>query len=479
MKKIKTAPLVLINMGVIAALYNLPTMALMGWSSVTYYLIAILLYFIPYTLIVSEISSSYPKESGIYLWIRDAYGPRVGFIAIYLQWFQNLIWFPTILSFITSGMSEIINPQLAHSKIYNMLTTILFYWVLTFTNIFGVRVVSIVSSIGSVLGIAVPGVLLIGGGLLLLFQGQSHLPPFEASLLAVRFDEFKNLAFLVGVVSSLSGLEISCAFGKNIHEPHKTLPRAVFISSILALVLCTLGSLAIASILPQKSIDINNGVSQAIAEVLRSYDLEFLAKVAVFCVILGGISAANIWVSGPSFGLSQAAEDGCIPLKLARVNKNGISLHSLALQGIIISLFCAAFLLLPSVGAAYWILTVISAQVYLIMYFILFLAAKKLRRTRTGYKYKIGTKYATYFLGDVGKYSCLLFIFLGFLEPAGIDSKNSSSMTRVLLQILIVAVCVLVPWFTSGYYRKKFIKRKETEEGGNPRASQLWEAKSP
>ena len=42
------------------------------------------------------------------------------------------------------------------------------------------------------------------------------------------------------------------------------------------------------------------------------------------------------------------------------------------------------YALIPDVSSAYWIFSVITTQVYLIMYLLMFVAAVRLRRKRSG-----------------------------------------------------------------------------------------------
>ncbi|MDP8249194.1 MAG: amino acid permease [Candidatus Tritonobacter lacicola] len=94
--------LAMMNVAVICTLRGLPMMAEEGFSLIFYYLVTVLVFLIPVSLISAELATGWPPHGpgGVYIWVREAFGERLGFVAIWLQWIQNVIWFPTVLSFI-------------------------------------------------------------------------------------------------------------------------------------------------------------------------------------------------------------------------------------------------------------------------------------------------------------------------------------------------------------------------------------------
>jgi len=51
----------------------------------------ILLFLIPAGLVAAELGTSWRRDGGVYVWVSEAFGPRAGFVATWLQWFQNVI----------------------------------------------------------------------------------------------------------------------------------------------------------------------------------------------------------------------------------------------------------------------------------------------------------------------------------------------------------------------------------------------------
>ena len=107
-------------------------------------------FLIPVAFISAELATGWPPKGpgGTYICVREALGERWGFVAIWMQWSENVIWFPTVLSFIGATIAYIFMPSLADNKLY-MLTTILFiYWAGTFANSHGIKTWAWISTLG-------------------------------------------------------------------------------------------------------------------------------------------------------------------------------------------------------------------------------------------------------------------------------------------------------------------------------------------
>ncbi len=97
--------LVMINVIAIDSLRNLPTNADNGLTILLFYLIAAAIFLVPSVLVTAELATHRPKTGGVYVWVREAFGPQWGFFTIWLQWIYNVFWYPTILSFIAVNIA--------------------------------------------------------------------------------------------------------------------------------------------------------------------------------------------------------------------------------------------------------------------------------------------------------------------------------------------------------------------------------------
>ena len=89
--------LVLFNLVAVIGITWVATAAKAGPSSLTLWLLAALLFFIPQGLAVIQLSTSYPDEGGIYAWAKREFGEGHGFPCGWCYWINNVLYYPTLL----------------------------------------------------------------------------------------------------------------------------------------------------------------------------------------------------------------------------------------------------------------------------------------------------------------------------------------------------------------------------------------------
>ena len=91
--------LAMLNVAAVLSIRNLPSQAEYGWSIIFYITAASICFFLPSALVSAELASAWPEDGGVYQWVKEAFGPKWGFVAIAMQWVENLPWFPAVLTF--------------------------------------------------------------------------------------------------------------------------------------------------------------------------------------------------------------------------------------------------------------------------------------------------------------------------------------------------------------------------------------------
>lgn len=143
------------------SLRNLPSMAEYGWNIIFFLSAAAACFFIPSALVSAELASTYPQRGGVFIWVKEAFGPKLGFLAIFMEWFQNMPWYPAAVTFVATCIAYIFNPELASNRWYIFFTAIFLLWLSTFLNFRGMRLSVFLSNSGVVVGTIIPGFFLI------------------------------------------------------------------------------------------------------------------------------------------------------------------------------------------------------------------------------------------------------------------------------------------------------------------------------
>src|SRR5471030_22739 len=100
---------------VVTSLRGLPLLAKEEMTMFVYLAFTVIFYLIPASLISAELGGAFAdRRGGIYTWVGEAFGNRWGFLAIWLQWIQNVVWYPVALTFGAAAIAYTIGrPELA------------------------------------------------------------------------------------------------------------------------------------------------------------------------------------------------------------------------------------------------------------------------------------------------------------------------------------------------------------------------------
>lgn len=438
-------------MAAVIGIRNLPQMAEYGWASITFYLTAALFFFFPVSLVCAELASGWPKRGGVYIWVREAFGPRIGFLAIWMQWIACIPWYPAVLSFLAVTIAYTIDPALADNKIYLLVVILAFIWISTAANFLDMKISGWISSGGVLLGSILPALLIIGLGFAWPFLGNETEISLLPSQLMPDID-IGNVVFFAGVVLALSGMELSASSVTDVINPRRNYPRAIFISGAVILFISCLGSLSIAFIIPKEDLSLVAGIMPAVEVFFEQFGQSWAVPYIALLIVIGTIALVNTWFLAPLKGLLETARYGSLPKFCLGSNRYGAPSTMLIVQAVLTSVFSIIFLYVDDIGTSFWILSVLSIQLYIIMYFLIFLSVLKLRYTQPDIPrlYKIpGGKVGLWSLVLMGLSGSLYAFVVGFFPPAELNIGNPFAYGLFLIggMIILGSPPLIIYWY--------------------------------
>ncbi len=422
--KIGVLSLALLITGSVDSVRNMPTSALFGPQLLFFAVLGAIFFLIPIGLVSAEMVTTEGMHGGLYVWVKRALGRRAAFLAVWLQWINTLVWYPTILSFIAGSAAYLIDPALAQNKAYLVSVVLTVFWGLALVNLRGLKAAAMVASFCTFFGMVLPMLLIIVLGLYWAFKGlpmQVHMPELMKIPDLRHFDAWISLT---AIITSFLGMELATVHARDIDNPQKNFPRALLFSVIFILGTTVLGSLVIAWVLPQHDIHLVDGTMQVFTRFFQEYHMMWFLPVLAVALVIGSIGGMINWVISPTRGLLQAAEDGFLPRYFCKVNRHGAPSNLIIIQAVLVSLMCLAFVLMPSVNGSYWLLTDLSTQLYVMMYVLLFISAWvfKIKHPQVPAGFRVsknsrGTGIACF----TGLLGCLSALMVGFVPPSDID----------------------------------------------------------
>lgn len=433
--------LTMITVGSVDSIRNLPATALFGSQLIAFFILGALFFLIPTALVSAELASGWPKQGGIYIWVKEAFGKKTGFLAIWLQWIENVIWYPTILSFVAGTIGYLINPALAANPYFLWLVIVTAFWGATLINLRGMRSSAFFSSVCALSGLLLPMALIIGLGAAWIIGGNPLEVHFDSQSISPHWQDRSMWVSLTAIMMSFCGIEIATVHANDVDNPQRAFPRALVYSVVIILSTLILGSLAIAVVLPQHDINLVAGIMQAFDAFFSKYHLIWMMPIVALMLVMGGLGGVSNWIIAPTKGLLVAAEDGNLPKAFQKANQHGAPIMMLIGQAVVVTILSTLFLFMPSVNGSYWLLTALAAQLYMLMYLLMFAAAIKLRLTAAQHPraFRIpGGVPGLLFVAGIGMIGALVTLVVSFLPPEGINVGTVSRYEFTLISGLIL-----------------------------------------
>jgi putative glutamate/gamma-aminobutyrate antiporter len=425
--KLSVFSLMMINVAAVLSLRALPGMAEYGYTLISYLALTAVCFFLPSSLVSAELASAWKEDGGVYLWVKEAFGSKWGFVAVFMQWVENLPFFPAVLAFAASDIAYTVYPPLADNRIFVALVIWVTMWLATLLNFRDMKLSAFFSSTGAVIGTIIPGLLIIVLGVIYLGQGRPVQIAFSTPELLPDFGDPNQLMLIAAMLMSFLGMEMSAVHVNEVENPARNYPRAIFAACAIIMSLSLLGSLAIAFVIPADGVSLSAGVCQAFAELFKIHGLPFMTPIIAFLMAYGALAAVVTWMAGPAKGILEVAREGYLPSSWRRTNKYGMPTTILIVQAAFSSLLAVAVLFMPTVSSAFMLMSALAAQLYLVMYLLMFAAAIRLRYSKPDLKrgYSIpGGMVGIWLVCGLAMAASLFIIVCGFIPPEAVEKEG-------------------------------------------------------
>jgi len=371
--------LVLFNLVAVVGITWVATAAKGGPSSLTLWLLAALLFFIPQGLAVIQLSSSYPEEGGIYAWTKKEFGEGHGFLCGWCYWINNVLFYPTLLLSAAVTATYVIGrgeSGLADNWSYVLPFTLIALSVAVGVNVVGVGTGKWLQNIGG-LSVYLPGILLVLLGL----YGALTRPPANAFSYSHLKPDLTNLPLLnlwATIAFAFAGLELSSTMGHEVQNPRRNLPRSIYIAAPLVALVYLCGTGSMLWLVPKGEINIVAGPLQGLANGMRDLGSGgwWVIPLAALLLTLARVGALGAWLTGSARVAFVVGLDRYFPPAFARIHPRWRTPYmAILIQAPIAVLFLLLSVLGKgtSVERAFLILLDMSLLIYFIPYLYLFL----------------------------------------------------------------------------------------------------------
>jgi glutamate:GABA antiporter len=350
-----------------------------GTSSISLWFLAATLFFLPTALIVVELSTRFPHEGGLYIWSKEAFGEFHGFVTGWTYWVYTFFYFPGLL-IASAAMAAYVGgagtAHLAQSRPFLLIVAMVMLFAAMFLNIVGLNIGKWLQNAGGV-GTYIPLLMLIGLGAYL-WRTHGSVTHFTWSNMLPTWN-WGTVNFWPQIAFAFTALELCSTMSEEVHEPHKTFPRAILGSGVLIAAAYILGTFALLAIVPAGDADPKSGVFQALTIGSTRLGIAFFGILAAFLVLFGNAGGVGTTVAGVARIPFVVGIDRYMPAAFGKIHsKWKTPWVSILVQA---GISCVVLLLIQineSANTAYQILVDAGTILYFIPFLYMYAAAVKL-----------------------------------------------------------------------------------------------------
>jgi amino acid transporter len=374
-RRLTLRDLVLFNLVAIIGIPWVAAAAKAGPGSITLWVLAAVLFFVPQGLAVIQLAADLPHEGGIYAWTRTELGEAHGFICGWCYWINNVLYYPTLLLSAAVAATFIIGKGetgLADDWTYVLPFTVIGLVVAVGLNVVGVGTGKWLQNIGG-LSVFLPGLVLVTFGVYRWMTG-APANPIRLADLKPDLGNLPMLNLWATIAFAFAGLELSSTMASEIKDARRNLPRSIYIAAPLVAGIYIAGTWSMLWLVPRDQINVVAGPLQAIASGAGPTGWWLVSFIALLLALarIGGVGA---WLVGSSRVAFVVGLDRYFPEAFSRIHPRWGTPHvAILVQGVI----AVAFLFLSVLGkgttveTAFLIMIDMSLLIYFVPYLYLF-----------------------------------------------------------------------------------------------------------
>ncbi len=375
-KVLRSLDMTLFTVCAILVMDTLAPSAAIGASSISWWVITLVLFFIPYGLITAELGTTYPEQGGLYIWIKNAYGEKWAARTTWLYWINVALWMPSVYILFAGMFSQLFFPEMGLWMQIGI--GVAMTWITVWIGSMTLETGKWIPNIGAIFKALIMVVIGVGA----FFYAKTNGVANDLSFKAILPEWGAGLAFLPVIVYNFMGFELMSGASGEMKNPGKDIPRAIITSGALIAVFYILGTVGILMALPLDQLGLVSGIVDTLKILLGG------TPVGNAVVVVLGVAAlytflANMvtWTIGANRTAAEAAKENELPEIFGRehpVKKTPTG--AFILTGIVSTVVIVLYgFMAGNAEDLFWTLFAFSSMIFLMPYLALFPAFLKLR----------------------------------------------------------------------------------------------------
>jgi amino acid transporter len=360
---------------------TLTASASIGSKTIAWWILAIVLFLIPYGLITAELATAYPTQGGIYVWVKQALGSRWAARTTYWYWVNVALWMPSVFLLFAGVFFQLFGHHWAQwpaGKWPQVIMALVLVWLVVAVGVMRLEIGKWVNNVGALLKVVIILSLGVGGIVFAIRHGSANT--INGSSFLPSFGVAKE--FLPVIIFLLLGFELISSMAGEVKEPEKRIPRAIFTSGALIAFLYLFATIGILLALSLSKLSLVEGLVETFKAI---FGHKGLGEVIVYALGIAALytyfTNMTTWTMGANRSAVEAAAEGELPKALGREHPTRRTpVGALIATGLISSLvLVVTALFINKQGSLFFAIFAASSVIFLLPYLLMYPAVAILR----------------------------------------------------------------------------------------------------
>jgi len=302
----------------------------LGLSSAPIFLLATLIYFIPFVFIIAEfVSANKNSESGMYDWLKKPLGSKAAYLGSFLYWFVNLFWFVSLLPNVIAYASyAMLGYEYAFSPLVTSVISIVLFAAATHISTKGASWLGKISEIVAYGVFALFAIYVIGA---LMALGGDHVPAEPITLQAMSPTiNWATLGIMCWIFQAAGGAETAAAYLNDVKGGHKSFIKVIIGAGIAIGSMYAIGSLLVNVFVAREDLTYAGGMVEIFTGMAQFFNISEsmtgrFVGIVLFVAMFGSMM---MWTAAPVKIHFSEIPKGVYGEKTTELNEHGVPVRA-------------------------------------------------------------------------------------------------------------------------------------------------------
>ncbi|HDY7466867.1 TPA: amino acid permease [Vibrio vulnificus] len=302
----------------------------LGLSSAPIFLLATVVYFIPFVFIIAEfVSANKNSESGMYDWLKKPLGSKAAYLGSFLYWFVNLFWFVSLLPNVIAYASyAMLGYEYSFSPMVTSLISIVLFAVATHISTKGASWLGKISETVAYGVFALFAIYVLGA---LMALGGDHTPAEPITLQAMTPTiNWATLGIMCWIFQAAGGAETAAAYLNDVKGGHKSFIKVIIIAGVVIGAMYAIGSLLVNVFVAREDLTYAGGMVEIFTGMANYFGISptLVGRFVGIILFIAMFGSMMMWTAAPVKIHFSEIPKGMYGEKTTELNEHGVPVRA-------------------------------------------------------------------------------------------------------------------------------------------------------